>query len=536
MAQLASFTSSSLLLGLGLVGACTLGACGTTPPPTTTPTDAGPDTYVAPDAWLPPDSCDMAEITALEGMAGGTVSVDFDTRMTATRPRDLGNSCGNTAADIRWAAQEVVAFHVPGTGMQGVHFSTSNTMTQIDFNTLIQIREGNCRAVPTASFPPTCFDDVSQTNLAAEGGITVMGGTTLFFFITGYSHPPAGEMAVDEGTVHVDFMVAPNTPPVLVSGVSAFSGVDTIVEATATDAEGPIAGFSIGFVNAMGRIDINGDGAANGDDVLVIGFDTVDRAAPMYTGHALISGTTEYALANYCHQAAVACTQIVLRVFDQSYAVSNEIMVAAADAPFVGIGETCDALHLCPPGLNCTGGSCAVIPGATAECSAAGEFALTLPTTTATQSYVTGTVGSGAGVFQASCAATPGREQIWHLTVPAGTWDLALTTAVTGTATTADTVLSLRGVCADQSTELPMGCNDDIDLAGRNYRSAVSFRDIAPGEYWALVEAFGSGGATPYTLQATLTPVLASGAACDPAMSGYRCATGTCGATSHVCP
>ncbi len=457
-----------------------------------------------PDAYLAPDSCDPDHIHPLEGVAGGMVSIDFDTTMTTTRPRDLGEACGNTAADIRWAPQEVVAFHVPGTGMQGVQFSTDNAMTTLGFNTLVQVRQGSCRTVPTTSFPPSCFDDISTSNLASSGGITVMGGSMLYFIVTGYSDPPAGEMAVDRGHVHVTFTVSPNSAPVLMSGYSVFSNGDTLVQAVATDAEGPIAGFSLAFYNAMGQIDINGDGTANDQDVLTLNFDSVDRAAPMYTGHSSISGTTMYQLATYCHQAAVACTQIGLRVFDAQFAVSNLLMVPAADASVVGVGATCDTLHLCADGLMCTSGSCAALPAATAECAAAIEFPITTPTVgTPTMAAVAGTTTAGTGVFAASCAATTGKEVIYHMTIPAGTYDLALTTAP-GTATTSDTVLYIRSACVDATTELMGGCNDDI-MYPANVRSAFTITSIPPGDYYIFVEAFGTGAVTPFTLTATLT-------------------------------
>ena len=495
----ASLASIVLLLAVGCNPAQTVVDAG----------GGGTDAPITPpDAYLAPDSCDPDHIHALEGMAGGTVSIDFDTTMTTTRPRDLGEACGNTAADIRWAPQEVVAFHVPGTGMQGVQFSTDNAMTTFGFNTLIQVRQGSCRSIPTMRFPPSCFDDVSTSNLASTGGLTVMGGSMLYFVVTGYSHPPAGEMAVDRGNVHVTFTVTPNTAPVLMSGYSVFSNGNTLVQAVATDAEGPIAGYSLAFYNAMGQIDINGDGTANDQDVLTLNFDSVDRAPPMYTGHASIDGMTMYQLATYCHQAAVACTQIGLRVFDAQFAVSNLLMVQAADAAIVGVGATCDTLHLCAGGLTCTTGSCAALPAATTECAAAIDLPITTPTVgTPTMAAAAGTTTAGTGVFAASCAATAGKEVIYHITIPAGTYDLALTTGP-GTATTSDTVLYIRSACVDATTELMGGCNDDIAGPGSpmpNFRSALTITSIPPGEYYIFVEAFGAGSVTPFTLTATLT-------------------------------
>lgn len=501
--------------------------CGTTAPP---PTDGGVDGWARSDADPGPDSCDPASVHVLNGVAGGSVGIDFDTTMSHTRPRDLGLQCGNPAADVRWAPQEVVEFHVPGTGMQAVSFSTSNSMTAVDFNTVIQVRTGDCRTIPTESF--RCFDDVSQTNLASTGAITVAGGSTLYFFITGYSDPPAQQMAVDHGMVHVDFRVAPNTPPVVTGGAVVLVGDNVNVTVNVTDAEsGPIA-YAIAMYTARGGVDVSGDGAFNAaEDVLLFGFGSVDATAPTYVGHSLLTpATTGYTLAAFCRGN---CTEWGVSVLDAGYLLSAETRIPVSEN-IVHIGQACDATHVCAPTVNCTGGVCVASAAATTECASAMPLDLGMPTTASTMVFGTGTVGGGTGVFTASCQSSPGREQVWHITVPTGDFDLALTTDAPGTPAATDTVMYIRPVCEDPSTELAMGCSDDISMS--NLHSALTFRDIPSGDYYVIVDAYGSGAAAMYTIQATLTPVLASGAACDPAMSNYRCATGTCGATSHVCP
>ena len=514
-----------------LVLACclALAACGSPLPPA--PVDAAgvPDSYTRADAFVI-DSCDPAHLHVLMGTMG-TVGIDLDTSMSTTRPRDLGPACGNPASDIRWANQEVIEFHVPGTGMQGVSFSTNNSMTAFNFNTVLEIRQGDCRTAPGATIPPSCFDDISQTNLQSAGGATVMGGSTLYVFVTGYTNPPPAEMAVDHGTVHVDFTVNPNTAPTITTGSAVFSRADTLIDATGTDQEGPIAGYLLAFYNAAGQIDLTGDGMITPADQLLIGFDTVDRAAPMYTGHSHINGMTQYALATYCHGAA-HCTQFGLRLFDQQYAVSNELRVPIENAAIVGIGAACDIRHLCGAGTTCSG-TCLVNPAATTECMNAMPITIATPTTAATSADVSNNIGTGMGVFESSCGITTGKENIWSLVVPAGTFDLALTTDIPASGQN-DTILYVRSACADQSTELAMGCNDDI--SGSNFRSSLAFRNIAPGTYYVFVEAYGGMTAFSYGLRTTLTPVLPAAAACDPAMTNYRCANGACGAASHTCP
>ncbi|MFO0684229.1 MAG: hypothetical protein U0234_19405 [Sandaracinus sp.] len=512
---------------------CTLvlAACGS-PAVLPAPVDGGTDAYARPDAFRGPDSCDMEHLHVLEGMANGTVGIDFDTTMSDTRPRDLGLGCGNPAGDIRWAPQEVVELHVPGTGMQAVTFTTNNTMTAQNFNTVLQVRTGGCRDVPTATYPFTCFDDVSATNFATRGGITVMGGTTLYVIVTGWSHPPAEQGTVDHGMVHVDFTVAPNTPPTIDSGSVIFADVNVVNTIHVTDAESTLIGYTFRLYTVDGGVDLDGNGTFDAEDQFFQPFESVDATAPTYVAHSFIDGMNEYTFAAYCR--SIGCTEWGLSVFDQGYAQSAEVRVPVQEAQEVGIGATCDDTHLCAAGLACTSGACIVTAAATTACMRAQDLVIPTPTTGATSTTVSYNIGTGAGVFEGSCAPTAGKESIYHLVVPAGDYDLLVTTDIP--ATTSDTVLYVRSACTDGTTELPMGCNDDV-MYPSNVQSTVSFRDIAPGDYYVFIEGYGSGGsATPFSLTATLTPVIASGGTCDPALHDYRCATGTCSATTMTCP
>ena len=94
----------------------------------------------------------------------------------------------------------------------------------------------------------------------------------------------------------------------------------------------------------------------------------------------------------------------------------------------------------------------------------------------------------------------------------------------------------VRAVCEDPASQLPMGCNDDIDTAAMRYHSQLAFQDLAEGEYYVFVETY-NGSTAGYGLSATLVPVLDPGVECDPAGLQNRCATGTCPAgAGSVCP
>jgi Ca2+-binding RTX toxin-like protein len=223
-----SFTRVSSALFLSLL----LAACDGTPPISDAGVDAGLPDSGPPDAG-PPLAC--TETMTVDGVLGDTVSVMFDTAMTETRPRDLGLTCGNAEAELRWAPEEVVELHVPGTGPVAVDLDTvSSGETDADFNTVLQVRT-QCEHVPQGIFPPTCFDDFSQTDFRSRGSFMATGGQTYFIIVTGFSHPPADQGTVDRGHVRLDITVHDNAPPTITSGSLILAGNDTLVGAGGSD-------------------------------------------------------------------------------------------------------------------------------------------------------------------------------------------------------------------------------------------------------------------------------------------------------------
>lgn len=503
-------------------------ACGGDTPTSDAGVDASePDTGV--DAG-PPLTCTSA--TPLDGVLGDTVSVMFDTRMTEERPRDLGIDCGNPEGELRWAPQEVVEFHVPGSGRVAVLFDSSVSGTQSDFNTVIQVRR-TCERVPEGIFPPTCFDDQSMTEFRARGAVDAMGGETLYFLVTGYSEPPAGMMTVDRGQVQVDFTVRANAPPTLTSGYLRLANDDVLIRAQGMDPDGNAAGVAMNFRRGGELLDIYGDGEAtmNGDVFWV--FFAPPPTGTTYDGRAIVLSTTVN-LGPYLR--AVEADEAIFRVFDAGWAVSDQITVPIEEAMLVGLGETCDDDHVCRLPMSCsTGGVCEVTGPARAVCEGGTVITIDPPTDTATTATVMGTTGAGVGQYRASCEvdATIGAERVYILGVPDGTFDLIASTDLPGTGAT-DTILYVRSSCPDSGTEL--ACNDDI--AAGNTHSRVQVNDVTMGVYYIFVERYGglASGSLPHALQVTLRPVRASGETCDPAGTTSRCATGlTCSGTPATC-
>lgn len=523
-----------LLTSLGIPAlasaAVSMAGCGS---PATPPIDASFPDAVLPDAAIVHpvddrgDPCDAPmEITGTMGMPS---TVMLDTTMTDTRPRDLGLACGNATARV-WARQEVIEYTVPGTGPVGVRVSTANMGTNTNFNTIVQIRR-ECRTVPTEIF--TCFDNVSGTDPRTEAGFTAMGGDTVFIYVTGYSEPEAVSMQVDEGPVRVTIESGANTAPTLTTARYRISGLDAIVEGSGMDAEGNVAGLSVFLYNAAGRINLGG--APNGIEL------RAPEAAGMmsWTARITVPGA-ELPLVEFCRRMDIACTGAGIVAFDEFYAVSAERRVMFEMAEVVGFGDTCDMDHICAAGLVCgTMMTCEATPAAIAACMGATAIAVPPPTTMVTRaSAMTMLPDTGRGTFTApsGCVmmptATDGQERIFRVDVPAGTYDLTFTTDLPGTGAT-DTVLYVRGDCGDPTDNL--GCMDDIDTAGMEYGSRVTVMNATEGDYYAVLESYnGAGG--PAEIEASLRPVLATGATCDPTGMQNRCAMGACPAATMTCP
>lgn len=525
----------SFWLGASCVGALSVmaSACG--------PAPAAPIDAQFPDAAIPDapivhpvddraDPCDAP--MRVTGAMGTPSRVTFDTTMTETRPRDLGLACGNVTAR-QWAQQEVIEYVVPGTGPVGVRISTANMGTNMRFNTVVQIRR-ECRAVPTELF--TCFDDVSGTDPRTEAGFTAMGGDTVFIYVTGYSEPEAVSMQVDEGAVEVTIEAGPNTAPTLAAARYLEAGGDVVLSASGTDAESNVAGLSVFFYNDAGRINLAG--APNG-----IELPAADAGGVMDWSTTIRIAGADIPLVDFCARTDIACTGVGVVAFDDYYAASAERRISIDGATIVGLGDTCNTENVCGAGLVCNATMmvCEPTPAATAACM--GATAITIPAVTDTaqsgSSMVTLPMGS-TGTFTAPAGCAPGMggdptagpERLFRVDVPAGNYDLTFQTDRPGTGTT-DTVLYVRGECGDPTDSL--GCMDDINTMGMMYGSRVTVMNATEGDYYAFVETYGGGGGA-VEIQATLRPVLATGAACDPAGVNNRCMTGACPAATMMCP
>lgn len=490
-----------------------------------------------PDAGVETDggpALTCATATRVDAVLGETTSVSFDTTMTEERPRDLGLDCGNPDAELRWAPQEVVELHVPGTGPVAIEFDAAVAGTQEDFNTVIQVRR-TCERVPTGIFPPTCFDDANAIEFRSAGAIEATGGETLFFVVTGYSEPPAEQGTVDRGRVQVDFRARANTAPTLTSGFVRLANDDVIIGASGTDPDADAIGVAMNFLGPDGSLlDIYGDGEATMDgDVFTVLFDPAPTTAD-YVGRGLVLGN-EITLAAFLRGARVSAVQ--LRTFDAAYAQSAVLEVPVEEATLVGLDEACDDERVCRRPMTCSSaGVCEVRGPAAAICTGATVVPIEAPTTVATTATVSGTTGAGVGQYEQSCApgdGSLGAEVAYSVVVPEGTFDLIATTDLPGSGST-DTILALRSSCPDGGTEL--ACNDDVAMG--NLQSALEQRGLAGGTYYLMVESYGglASGSAPHALQVTLRPVLAAGETCDPAGAQNRCAGGACPADTMLCP
>lgn len=513
---------------LSLSGALT--ACDATP----AASDGGTDASM-PDGGQdggPPFAC--AETTRLDGVLGETVTLMFDTTMTETRPRDLGLTCGNPEGQLRWAPQEVVELHVPGTGPVAVGFSTLTEGTDLEFNTLIQVRT-SCGEIPAGVFPPTCFDDPADPPMEyhASGEIAASGGDVLFFYVTGYSRPPAEQGTTDSGRVQVDFTVRANAPPTVTSAFMRLADNDVAVGAVGMDPDANVRGIAMNFLGPDGALlDIYGDGTATMDgSVYWVFFDP----APTGTSYDEVFVVRNSLITLGAYLRGIRASGAILRVFDSAWATSEPVEVTIEMANLVGYEQACDGMNICRDPMTCTAGTCGLTGLPASVCGAATPIVIATPTDVATSTTVTGTVGSGMiGAFFASCAAgegSLGSETVYTIDVPAGAYDLLVTTDLPTTGRT-DTVLYMRTACGDSGSDV--GCSDDISRT--NNHSAIDLLNAPAGTYYVLAELFGGATRSPLGLRATLRPVRATGESCDPVGVTSRCAVGACPAATLLCP
>ena len=498
-------------------------------------TDGGIDAGADVDAGQP---LACTSVTQLTGVIDDTVSVTFDTRMTETRPRDLGLACGNNEAELRWAPQEVVEFIVPGDPgtTYAVDFTTNLPGTDMAFNTVIQARVA-CDTVPAGAFPPRCFDDVAATEFRSTGAITVPGGTTLFFLVTGFSEPPADQMTVDSGTVEVGFTIRGAQAPTVTGGFLRLANDDVRLQATGFDPNANVRGVGINFFGPDGELlDIYGDGEATEEgDVFPVRFDDPVATGTDYTGGAWVRGADSN-LGRYMRSVGV--TRVRFRVFDAAWGLSDPFDVDVEEATLVGLGEMCDSETFCREEMVCSGGVC--IPGSAIGrlCDGATDLVTTATDNMGASVTFMGASPAGLGeiAIPTDCVSNGdpnggiGGEAVYKVDVGVANFDMTISTDNPGTGDT-DTIMYVRSSCPDSGSVI--ACSDDIPPM--NIHTEIALTDLTAGTYYVFVETYRGRMSTPapHEISVEITSITPSGQICDAATT--RCAGGPCPA-GGMCP
>jgi hypothetical protein len=476
----------------------------------------------------------------------GTVMIDGDTTAGPVG-RDLGPACGNAEA-ARFAPTDIIAYTVPGTGAVALDFTLVNDETDVGFDSVIQIRR-DCAMIPMGEIIRTCFDD-APGDIRSAGATTAEGGSTLFFIVGGFAETGA-KGATDRGAYRLEVTARQNNLPVVTGGSWNIVGDRARALVTGSDPDMEPFAYAVTFQDDAGAaVDLNGDGMVNADDDLALIWDNLAdiEGTADYTGYADITGLSDAVPALGARLTELMVTQASTRLIDASFGIGEPMTLTVSPATEVGLTVACDATNVCVYPLVCgtTTMECEAPPAIATACGAATAVTVATPTTTTTTSAVlTGTLSTDRGVFRGNCpektATDSGgntglAEAVYSVTIPASPpVDLIATTGVAATMMT-DTILYVRSACPDPTSELM--CDDDIDLAAMNYQSAIEVRDAEPGTYTLFVEQY-QGLATadaPFGLQVSLRPVLATGAACDPAGVMNRCAMGACPAGTMMCP
>ena len=489
------------------------------------PPDAGP----AGDAGADGGAADAPSYVTLPTCASprvvmgtlGAATITGDTTDGPPGPRDLGTACGNVEA-LRWAPQEIIEYHVPGVGSVGVSMTLIDPGTPATFDTVLQVRT-DCMLVPEPGPVPTCFDDTAD-DARSTGGFAAAGGDVVYLVVTGYAETPVMG-ATDRGPYTLQIEARTNALPEITGGEVRVIGSRAEIELSGADPDGDVIAFTAEFLDAGGDpVDLSGDGSVDGGDRVTAGF------ADDLTGMTAFTSVVRYADLGTAITTSLAVTARV-RAIDEVFAMGGSFDVPVRAVNLVGLGATCDDMNACADPLTCTAGTCTAPAEVIAACAVTEAITLAAPTTTAMVATVSGTLTATAGVLSASCAATPNASVLYTVDVPGTAVDLIARTDLPATGAT-DTVLSVRSECADPLSEL--ACNDDIDYPGGVYQSRLEVLDASAGVHTLIVAPYGPDESGPFTLEVTLRPVLATGAACDSTGVANRCAGGAC--AGGVCP
>jgi hypothetical protein len=384
-------------------------------------------------------------------------------------------------------------------------------------------------------------DETPMAELRSEVSTTAPGGSTRTVVVSGYDADNAGPWSLDIEVI--DGLEAPT-----LTGATALMVATTTtarqlrLDVMGGDANGDASGAIFEFLDGAGTvIGVNADGDTATPDQTEFGYYFADSVEGMTTFTGTIGPIDAFGmdvpLSDF--PAVVAAAQLRIRLFDEFGLESATMTFPISAVTQVGRGDTCDATHVCPLVLECgTGGTCDIPAAVATACGMATAVTLTAPTGgMSTLMTVDGTIATGDGVLLAPCqGATPGREVLYDVAVPAGMFDLEVTTAGTRTGM-ADTVVYAMRTCGDTSADPITFCHDDIDFP--DDPSSIVTIENATGTYTVAVELYLEAPITadvPVGTTFRLRPVLATGATCDPAGVENRCAGGACSATTMMCP
>lgn len=481
--------------------------------------DAGTDgMMMLPDSTTPdapPAMCADARVVEL---TMGEQQVMGDTTGAAAT-RTLGEGCG---ADP--AGQALLALEIPGSGNVGVSFSLVNDGTDVEFDTVVEVRPAGCDDVSES----LCFDDASLLDVRSEGSFIATGGDTIYLVVTGYTEPEYE--AAFEGPWAMDIVVTPNPTAPELTGGTALRVDDTRLDLSldGTDANGDVAGFVLTFLDDSGAaIGVDTDGDPETPDETELAFDFAEDLAGMttFTGTGRIGGLDDF-------EQLAAATQVRVYLYDAFDLEGASMTFDLVDVTESGLEGPCvEGESICADAFVCEDDACVIPAAAVTACEAATVVTL-VPGTPSVQ---TASIAAGDGALSASCGNTIGDEALYRVTVPDAPFDLIATTVrATNDVESVDTVVYVQSFCGDPSTEGAAGCSDDV--GEEDFRSTVELLDVTAGTYTVGVELWGGATeASTVELAITLRPVLASGVICDPTGVANRCADTECAGTPATC-
>ena len=511
-----------------LAAGCPSAPVTVTPDSGTTPDDTGRGTTNDTGTLLDAPVTELATCAAprmITPALGVQMTITGNTAGGGAGPLTM-SGCGSMAPTR--APQEVLAIRIPGTGPAGLIFDLTDGTTA-NFDTVVQVRT-TCETDPGAE---GCFDDVGEGMLQSAGAIPVMGGTTVYLVVTGFE---GGAETVSSGAYSARITVEPNTAPTLTAASAVRIGATRFyIDGTGMDAETNAEGYALQLLNAAGM-----PISTNPEDATAVGpfpfrFDVAPTSVPFTAARSSID---DLAAIGAGPAAAIASAVTARIIVVDTYGLMSAMRdVAITDVAEVGLGEACDATHVCAVTDECTAGTCQAPAAVRAACMGATALTLVAPTgTTPTVATQAVALAVGDGVIINECGGN-GAERLFTVTVPAGGADLIVTTNIAATMMTVDTVVAIRSRCVDASSETV--CNDDYEGAPMgDLRSTAVIEAAAAGTYTVIVDSYRVlGAAATASVELRLRPVLAAGAACDPAGVMNRCSTAACPASgAALCP